>query len=97
MTSATPVVVIGSGMPIELDPKALTESAARGAQEEEALGSKNPRGAHAFEARADGSLIIYATTRGKYADVDLIRVEPHQVAAVLSACGDALARKPSTR
>jgi hypothetical protein len=78
-------------MPIELDPKALTESAERAAQEEDAFyAAKRPRGAHAFEARADGSLIIYATTRGKYADVDLIRIEPHQVAAVLSACGDAL-------
>ena len=48
------------------------------------------RGAHAFEACADGSLIIYATMP----DGD---GEPHRVAAVLAACGDALARKPGTR
>jgi hypothetical protein len=82
-------------MPIELDPKDLTESAARGAQEEDAFyAAKRP---HAFEARADGSLIIYATGTARYSHVDLIRIEPHQVAAVLSACADALARKPSIR
>jgi hypothetical protein len=53
------------------------------------------RGAHAFEARRDGSLVIYATLPD--GDGEPIRVEPHRVMAVLCACGDALARKPSTR
>jgi hypothetical protein len=53
------------------------------------------RGAHAFEACEDGSLIIYATLPD--GDGAPIRVEPHRVSAVLAACGDALARKPSTR
>jgi hypothetical protein len=53
------------------------------------------RGAHAFEACADGSLIIYATMPD--GDGEPIRIEPHRVMAVLCACGDALARKPSTR
>ena len=53
------------------------------------------RGAHAFEARADGSLVLYATMSD--GDGEPIRIEPHRVPAVLSACGDALARKPSTR
>jgi hypothetical protein len=56
---------------------------------------KKPRGAHAFEARADGSLIIYATLPD--GDGEEIRIEPHRVGAVLAACGDALAKKPSTR
>lgn len=50
------------------------------------------RGAYAFKARGDGSLVIYPNGDG-----EPIRVEPHQVMAVLCACGDALARKPSTR
>ena len=53
------------------------------------------RGAHAFEARRDGSLVIYATMPD--GDGEPIRIEPHRVMAVLCACGDALARKPSTR
>ena len=53
------------------------------------------RGAHAFEACADGALIIYATMPD--GDGEPIRVESHRVCAVLAACGDALARKPSTR
>ena len=51
--------------------------------------------AHAFEARADGSLVLYATMPD--GDGEPIRIEPHRVPAVLAACGDALARKPSTR
>lgn len=53
------------------------------------------RGAHAFEACEDGALIIYATLPDE--DGEPIRIEPHRVAAVLAACGDALARKSSTR
>lgn len=53
------------------------------------------RGAHAFEACKDGALIIYATLPD--GDGEPIRIEPHRVCAVLAACGDALARKPSTR
>lgn len=56
---------------------------------------KELRGAHAFEACEDGSLIIYATMPD--GDGEPIRVEPHRVCAVLAACGDALAKKPSTR
>ena len=58
-------------------------------------GKVPPRGAHAFEACADGSLVIYATLPD--GDGEPIRIEPHRVGAVLAACGDALARKPSTR
>lgn len=53
------------------------------------------RGAHAFEACKDGALIIYVTMPD--GDGEPIRIEPHRVCAVLAACGDALARKPSTR
>jgi hypothetical protein len=53
------------------------------------------RGAHAFEACEDGSLIIYAAMPD--GDGEPIRIEPHRVSAVLAACGDALAKKPSTR
>ena len=53
------------------------------------------RGAHAFEERKDGALIIYATLPD--GDGEPICIEPHRVGAVLAACGDALARKPSTR
>jgi hypothetical protein len=53
------------------------------------------RGAHAFEACADGSLIIYATMLD--GDGEPIRIEPHRVMAVLMTCGDALAKEPSTR
>lgn len=53
------------------------------------------RCAHAFEACKDGSLIIYAMMPD--GDGEPIRVEPHRVSAVLAVCGDALARKPSTR
>ncbi len=56
---------------------------------------KRLRGAHAFEACSDGALIIYATMPD--GDGEPIRIEPHRVMAVLCACGDALARKPSTR
>jgi hypothetical protein len=57
--------------------------------------SRRARGAHAFEACADGSLVLYATMPD--GDGEPIRVEPHRVFAVLAACGDALARKPSVR
>jgi hypothetical protein len=53
------------------------------------------RGAHAFEAREDGALIIYATLPD--GDGERIRIEPHRVCSVLAACGDALAKKPNTR
>jgi hypothetical protein len=53
------------------------------------------RGAHAFGVRADGALIIYATLPD--GSGERIRIEPQRVCAVLAACGDALARKPSTR
>ena len=53
------------------------------------------RGAHAFEACKDGSLVIYATLPD--GDGEPIRIEPHRVMAVLYACADALAGKPSTR
>jgi hypothetical protein len=53
------------------------------------------RGAHAFEACKDGSLMIYATLPD--GDGEPIRIEAHRVGAVLAACGDALAKKPSTR
>lgn len=60
-----------------------------------AMQSDVMRGAHAFEARADGSLIIYATLPD--GDGEPICIEPQRVAAVLAACGDALAKKPRTR
>jgi hypothetical protein len=60
-----------------------------------ASGKPSLRGAHAFEACKDGSLIIHATTSD--GDGEPICIEPHRVMAVLCACGDALARKPSTR
>ena len=53
------------------------------------------RGAHAFEAREDGSLVIYATMPDE--DGCPVRVEPDCVSTVLAACGDALARKRSMR
>ena len=53
------------------------------------------RGCNGFEARADGSLVIWATLPD--GDGEPIRVEPHRVCAVLAASGDALARKPSSR
>jgi hypothetical protein len=53
------------------------------------------RGAHAFEARKDGSLVIYATMPD--GDGEPIRIEPQRVRGVLCACGDALAREPSVR
>lgn len=46
-------------------------------------GKPEPRGAHAFEARADGTLVIH--------------IEPHRVRAVLAACADALTGKRSMR
>ncbi len=63
-------------------------------------GKVPPRGAHAFEARKDGALIIYVTPPDgaeHWWDGQPIRIEPDRVAAVLATCGDALARKPSTR
>lgn len=86
-------------MPIELDPEALTESAewrARGVKPLRPQGPQNngTRGAHAFESRADGSLLIYATLPN--GDGEPIHIEPHRVGAVLAACGDALARKSSS-
>lgn len=51
------------------------------------------RGAHCFEAREDGSLIIWATMPDE--DGEPIRIEPNRVTAVLRACGAALAKKPS--
>jgi hypothetical protein len=56
--------------------------------------------AHAFEARKDGSLIIYATMprNGKaIGDLVCIRIKPNGVMTALCACGDALANKPSLR
>jgi len=53
------------------------------------------RSVNGFEAREDGSLVIYATMPD--GDGEPIRVEPHRVCATLAACGDALARKPSRR
>ena len=58
------------------------------------------RGALAFEACKDGALIIYVTPptgAEHWWDGEPIRIEPHRVCEVLAACGDALARKPSTR
>jgi hypothetical protein len=58
------------------------------------------RGAHAFEARKDGSLILYVTPptgAEHWWDGEPIRIEPHRVCEVLAACGDALSRKSSTR
>jgi hypothetical protein len=52
------------------------------------------RGAHAFEACADGSLVIYATMPD--GDGEPIRIEPHRVRAVLAACVDALTKEPNT-
>lgn len=56
---------------------------------------REPRRCHAFEACVDGALIIYATLPDE--DGEPIRVEPHRVCALLAACGDALAGKPSVR
>jgi hypothetical protein len=53
------------------------------------------RGCNGFEARADGSLVIWATLPD--GDGEPIRVEPHRVCAVLAASGDALAKKASSR
>jgi len=53
------------------------------------------REALAIEACADGALILYAELPD--GDGEPIRIEPPRVSAVLAACGDALARKPSTR
>lgn len=58
-------------------------------------GKPEPRGAHAFEARADGTLIIYASMPD--GDGEPIHIEPHRVRAVLLACADALAGKRSMR
>jgi hypothetical protein len=63
-------------------------------------GKPPERGAHAFEARKDGSLVIYVTSPDgatHWSIGEPIRIEPHRVLAVLAACGDALARKPSVR
>ena len=63
-------------------------------------GKAPPRGAHAFEACKDGALIIYVTPptgAEHWWDGVPIRIEARQVGAVLAACGDALARKPTTR
>jgi hypothetical protein len=56
---------------------------------------KDQLGTNAFEARADGSLIIWVTMPD--GDGEPILIEPRRVPAVLAACGDALAKKPSTR
>ena len=60
-----------------------------------------PRVALAFKACKDGSLIIHAEWpdgRGEHWwDSEPIRIEPHRVSDVLSACGDALAKKPRVR
>lgn len=58
-------------------------------------GKPEPRGAHAFEARADGTLVIYASMPD--GDGEPIHIEPHRVRAVLLACADALAGKRSMR
>jgi hypothetical protein len=51
-------------------------------------------GGHTFEARADGSLIIWITMPD--GDGEPILIEPRRVPAVLAACGDALAKKART-
>jgi len=56
---------------------------------------KDQLGTNAFEARADGSLIIWVTMPD--GDGEPILIEPRRVPAVLAACGDALAKKASTR
>lgn len=60
-----------------------------------------PRVALAFKACKDGSLIIHAEWpdgRGEHWwDSEPIRIEPHRVSDALSACGDALAKKPRVR
>lgn len=53
------------------------------------------RGTHTFKTYKNSSLIIYASMPDQLAVT--IRIEPHRVGAVLAACGDALAKKPSTR
>lgn len=58
-------------------------------------GKPEPRGAHAFEARVDGTLVIYASMPD--GDGEPIHIEPHRVKAVLAACADALAGKRSMR
>ena len=81
-----------------LENKLLAAMLEDGADEENAVDDDENdglRGAHAFEARADGSLVLYATMPD--GDGEPLRIEPHRVPAVLAACGDALARKPSTR
>ena len=61
----------------------------------------SPRKAHAFEARKDGSLIIYTAWpdgRGEHWwEAEPICIEPRRVSEVLAACGDALAKKKSVR
>jgi hypothetical protein len=56
---------------------------------------KPTRDTLAFEACADGTLIIYATLPD--GDGEPIHIEPERVGSLLASCGDALARKPSRR
>ena len=59
------------------------------------------RCADAFQARKDGSLVIYVARpdgpEEHWWEGEPIRIEPERVSAVLAACGDALAKKPSVR
>jgi hypothetical protein len=48
-----------------------------------------------LESPKDGALIIHAVMPD--GDGEPIRIEPQRVCAALAACGDALARKLSTR
>lgn len=57
--------------------------------------ARRGRAALAFEACTDGSLFIYAAVPRE--DGEPIRIEPCRVWAVLAACGEALARRPSRR
>lgn len=60
-----------------------------------------PRTVHAFEAREDGSLLLYVAWpdgRGEHWwDAEPIRIEPRRVSEALAACGDALAKKKKVR
>lgn len=54
---------------------------------------RGPRGVNAFEACADGAVIIYAELPDL--DGEPVRIEPHRVRDLLATCGDALAQKPN--
>lgn len=63
--------------------------------------SKAPRGAHAFEACTDGSLLVYVRwpddRSEHWWDDEPIRIAPDRVSELLAACGDALAKKRRVR